>query len=95
MMKLSKKEIQEKIANLSDWTYNENAIHTKIAFENFKEAFSFMTRVAFEAEAQAHHPEWTNVYNQVEVSLATHDAGGVTQKDFQLAQTIDQLLGEE
>ncbi len=93
-MKFSEKEIQEKIAHFSEWTYNENAIHTRIEFENFKEAFSFMARVAFEAEAQAHHPEWTNVYNQVEISLSTHDAGGVTEKDFKLAKTIDQLLGE-
>ncbi len=93
-MKLSDKEIQEKLGNLTEWTYNENAIHTKVEFESFKEAFSFMTRVAFEAEVQAHHPEWTNVYNQVEISLSTHDADGVTEKDFQLAKTIDQLLGE-
>ncbi|MCH8534113.1 MAG: 4a-hydroxytetrahydrobiopterin dehydratase [Flavobacteriaceae bacterium] len=91
-MKLSENEIQERLDQLSEWSYNENAIHTSIEFENFKEAFSFMTRVAFEAEAQEHHPEWTNVYNRVEISLSTHDAGGITEKDFRLAKTIDQLL---
>ncbi|GGE14692.1 4a-hydroxytetrahydrobiopterin dehydratase [Psychroflexus salis] len=92
MEPLQKEEIEKAIQNLDGWEYNENAIHTKIEFKNFKEAFSAMTRIAFEAEAQAHHPEWTNVYNQLEISLSTHDAGGVTQKDIEMATTIETLL---
>jgi len=92
MEPLQKEEIEKAIQNLDGWEYNENAIHTKIEFKNFKETFSAMTRIAFEAEAQAHHPEWTNVYNQLEISLSTHDAGGVTQKDIEMATTIETLL---
>ena len=54
-----------------------------------------MTRIAFEAELQHHHPDWTNVYNKLEISLSTHDAGGVTDKDFTLAKTIDKIIEGE
>ena len=63
-----------------------------IEFENFKETFSIMTRIAFEADAQQHHPEWTNVYNTLSITLSTHDAGGVTEKDFKMAETIENLI---
>lgn len=92
MKPLQKQEIEKDIADLDGWEYNENAIHTSIEFKDFKEAFSAMTRIAFEAEAQAHHPEWTNVYNQLEISLSTHDSGGVTQKDIDMAHQIEKLL---
>ncbi|HIO27500.1 MAG TPA: pterin-4-alpha-carbinolamine dehydratase, partial [Flavobacteriaceae bacterium] len=65
---------------------------TKFEFENFKETFSIMTRIAFEAEAQQHHPEWTNVYNTLSITLSTHDAGGVTEKDFKMAETIESII---
>ena len=64
-----------------------------IEFEDFKEAFSAMTRIAFEAEKLQHHPEWSNIYNSLEIFLFTHDAEGVTEKDFELAKTIDNLIG--
>lgn len=92
MKVLQENEIQKDLKKLDGWEYNENAIHTKIEFKDFKEAFSAMTRIAFEAEAQQHHPEWTNVYNNLEISLSTHDAGGVTQKDIDMAFTIEKLL---
>ncbi|GGE44724.1 4a-hydroxytetrahydrobiopterin dehydratase [Psychroflexus planctonicus] len=92
MEKLKKDEIEKALKNLDGWEYNENAIHTTIEFKDFKEAFSAMTRIAFEAEAQQHHPEWTNVYNNLEINLSTHDAGGVTQKDIEMATTIETLL---
>ncbi len=95
MKKLSENEIKNKLENLEGWTYSENAIHTSLEFENFKEAFSLMTRIAFEAELQQHHPEWTNVYNQLEISLSTHDAGGVTEKDFKMAETIEKIVNAE
>lgn len=91
-MLLSENEINDALQTLEGWTYNEKAIHSSVEFADFKEAFAAMTRIAFEAEAHAHHPEWTNVYNQLEISLSTHDAGGVTQKDIDLAKTIEQIL---
>jgi len=93
MKAYSEKEIQEKITNFEGWEYDDNAIHTAFEFENFKEAFTIMTRIAFEAERLQHHPDWTNVYNKLHITLATHDAGGVTDKDFEFAGVIDNILG--
>ncbi|MBC6994996.1 4a-hydroxytetrahydrobiopterin dehydratase [Neolewinella lacunae] len=74
------------------WTETNNALHAEFTFGDFTEAFAFMTRVAFAAEAAGHHPEWTNVYNRVRISLSTHDAGNtVTDKDHALAAAIDKL----
>ncbi|MDC7996230.1 4a-hydroxytetrahydrobiopterin dehydratase [Altibacter sp. HG106] len=92
MKALSASEIKKHIATLDGWLYEENALHTSIEFRDFKDAFSLMTRIAFEAEKLEHHPDWSNVYNKVNISLSTHDAGGVTEKDFQLAQIIDKLV---
>lgn len=92
MKKLSEDEIQDKLNDLEGWTYAKKAIHTSFQFENFKEAFTVMTRIAFEAEAQQHHPNWGNVYNQLEISLSTHDADGVTEKDFKLARAIEKIV---
>ncbi|MCJ7756802.1 MAG: 4a-hydroxytetrahydrobiopterin dehydratase [Gillisia sp.] len=95
MKKLSKEEINGHLEFLEGWTYSDNAIHTSFEFENFKEAFTLMTRIAFEAEAQQHHPDWSNVYNELEISLSTHDAGGVTEKDFKLAKTIEKIVNAD
>ncbi len=92
MTKLDERAITEHLEKLEGWEYKDNAIHTSLEFENFKEAFSMMTRIAFEAELQQHHPDWTNVYKTLSISLSTHDAGGVTEKDFKLAHTIEQLI---
>ena len=92
MEALSEKIILEKIKDFQDWTYQENAIHTSIEFRDFKDAFSVMTRIAFEAEKLNHHPDWTNVYNTLQISLTTHEAEGVTNKDFELAKIIDALV---
>lgn len=92
MTALKENDIENKLEKLEGWTYNENAIHTTLEFDNFKDAFSAMTRIAFEAEAQQHHPNWFNVYNTLEISLSTHDAGGVTEKDFKLAHTIETIV---
>ncbi|SDR82212.1 4a-hydroxytetrahydrobiopterin dehydratase [Gramella sp. MAR_2010_147] len=92
MEKLSKDEIHNRLEKFEGWTYAKNAIHTSFQFENFKEAFTVMTRIAFEAEAQQHHPNWGNVYNQLEISLSTHDADGVTEKDFKLARAIEDII---
>jgi 4a-hydroxytetrahydrobiopterin dehydratase len=83
------------IAGLDGWTDvdGRNAIAKTFQFKDFNEAFGFMTRAALVAEKTDHHPEWFNVYNRVEVTLATHDAGGVTQKDIDLAAFMDGSAG--
>ena len=70
----------------------EHTLVAKFLFKNFVEAFSFMTEVAFWAEKQNHHPEWFNVYNRVEITLTTHDAGGLSLRDVKMARKIDALL---
>lgn len=92
MKPLQDAEIESRLEKFEGWTFNDNAIHTKLEFENFKEAFAAMTRIAFEAEAQQHHPQWFNVYNNLEISLSTHDADGVTDKDFKLAEKIEEII---
>ena len=92
MEKLSEDQINKKLEQLDGWKYSKNAIYTSFQFENFKDAFTVMTRIAFEAEAQQHHPNWGNVYNELEISLSTHDADGVTEKDFKLAQAIEEIV---
>ncbi len=81
------------IAQLQGWSAADgrDAIEKTFEFKNFNEAFGFMTRVAMKADQMDHHPEWFNVYNRVEVTLATHDAGGVTAKDVKLAGFMDGL----
>jgi 4a-hydroxytetrahydrobiopterin dehydratase len=81
-----------KLANWSDVS-GRDAITRKFTFKNFREAFAFMTKVAAVAEEMNHHPEWFNVYKTVEVTLSTHDAGGVTELDLKLAEAIDKLAG--
>jgi 4a-hydroxytetrahydrobiopterin dehydratase len=81
-------------ATLPDWTLVEgrDAIRRAFRFRDFSEAWGFMARVALLAEAQDHHPEWSNVWNRVEILLSTHDAGGLSARDVTLAQAIDRLL---
>ncbi|MFC7475760.1 4a-hydroxytetrahydrobiopterin dehydratase [Dankookia sp. GCM10030260] len=81
-------------AALPDWTLaaGRDAIHRGFRFRDFSEAWGFMARVALLAEAQDHHPEWSNVWNRVEILLTTHDAGGLSARDVRLAQAIDGLV---
>jgi 4a-hydroxytetrahydrobiopterin dehydratase len=95
MQKLNLVEIEKKLEQLEGWEYIDGAIETSFEFENFKEAFSVMTRIAFECEAQGHHPDWSNVYNSLHIRLNTHDAEGVTEKDFKLAKTIEGIIDSE
>ncbi len=95
MKKLNIEEIERKLLHFPEWEYYENAIHAEFEFENFKDCFSAMSRIAFECEALNHHPEWTNVYNVLTISLSTHDANGVTDKDFKLAKAIESIIEEE
>ncbi len=91
--KLAGNARQTALAKLSGWTevQGRDAIIKKFVFKDFNEAFGFMTRAALVAEKMDHHPEWFNVYKTVEVTLSTHDAGGVTELDVKLAQTMDAL----
>jgi 4a-hydroxytetrahydrobiopterin dehydratase len=89
---LTTEEIGKATVSLAGWTFDRDALVKTFRFGSFREAFSFMTRVAFEAEELNHHPEWTNAYNKVVVRLSTHDAGDkVTAKDVELASRIQKL----
>jgi 4a-hydroxytetrahydrobiopterin dehydratase len=83
---------RERLSDLSGWNEVEDrdAIAKSFRFADFNAAFAFMTRIAMQAEKMNHHPEWSNVYNRVEIVLTTHDAGGVTERDVTLARFIDQ-----
>jgi 4a-hydroxytetrahydrobiopterin dehydratase len=83
----------EAIRSVPDWTYDAGAgaIVRYFKFKDFSEAFGFMTRVALLAQAADHHPEWSNVYNKVTITLTTHDAGGLSARDIELAKAIDKL----
>ncbi len=91
--KLSAEARKTALAKLSGWTEasGRDAIARKFTFKDFNEAFGFMTRAALVAEKLDHHPEWFNVYKTVEVTLSTHDAGGVTDLDIKLAEAMDRI----
>lgn len=91
MKPLDSKMIADQLIGLDGWKLAGNAIEKEFRFKNFIEAMSAMVEVAFYAEAMNHHPEWTNVYNKLTIRLSTHDAGGITQKDFDLAKKINEL----
>ena len=93
MPKLTAKERDKALAGLKGWIYDEaaDAISHEFKFKDFSEAFAFMTRVALLAEKADHHPEWSNVYNRVEILLTTHDAGGLSGRDIEMAEAIDAL----
>lgn len=90
-MKLSDSEIQARLGSLPGWRVAGGKLHREWAFADFVTAFSFMTRVALVAEKRDHHPEWFNVYNKVVVDLVTHDAGGISEQDFELAKLMEAL----
>ena len=87
--KLDQAEIREALAALPGWTLEDGKLHREYRFRDFNEAFGFMTRVALEAERRNHHPEWSNVWNRVVVDLTTHDAGGLTTNDVELARVME------
>lgn len=92
MEALSKPEVADFLAlQLTDWTLEENTIKRDFKFKTFIEAFSFMTAIALTAEKMNHHPDWSNSYNKVSITLTTHEANGITQRDFDLASKIDLL----
>ena len=92
MKKYTEAEAAPQLEKLNGWAFKDNGIEKEYRFKDFVEAFGFMTRAAIFAEKANHHPEWFNVYNQVKVRLSTHDAGGLTDKDFALAKKFEELL---
>lgn len=91
---LSEAERAEALDGLPDWDYDDerDAIRRRFTFDDFAEAFAFMTQVALMAEKADHHPEWANVYNTVDILLTTHDAGGLSARDIDLATAIDAIV---
>jgi 4a-hydroxytetrahydrobiopterin dehydratase len=85
--------IRGALADLKGWELADGRIRTRYEFPDFNAAFGFLTRVALLAETLNHHPDWSNVYNRVEVALTTHDAGGVTEKDLLLAKAMNEFAG--
>lgn len=95
----SEAEIQTALNELNQgtetaWEVIDHKLSKTFVFKNFIEAFGFMTRAALYAEKQNHHPEWFNVYKTVNVQLTTHDAGGISEKDFNLAKRMEQVAGQ-
>jgi len=88
---LSSEQIQSELQNLSGWSLVDGKLHKEFQFEDFNQAFGFMTRAAIHAEKMNHHPEWFNVYNKLKVDLMTHDAGGITENDIKLAKILNSL----
>jgi 4a-hydroxytetrahydrobiopterin dehydratase len=89
-------EIKEQLEKtLPLWELKTDYLIKEFKFRNFVEAFSFMTAVAFEAEKMDHHPDWENVYNKVTIRLSTHDSGGVTEKDLELAKKIERIYSRK
>jgi len=90
---VSQREIEEKLRELeSGWRLEGGKLYLRLEFRDFVECFSFMVKVAIEAEKMQHHPEWLNVYNRLEIWLTTHDLGGISTYDLLLAEKIDRLL---
>ena len=91
--KLSDAEIQENLGQLNGWSVEDGKLHKEYQFDTFVTAFGFMTQLALVAESMNHHPEWFNVYNRVTIDLMTHDAGGISELDFQWAKQADSISG--
>lgn len=87
----SESEAKQKLVFLNGWQYKENAIEKKYEYPDFIQAFAFMTRVALLAEKANHHPDWENGYNKVKIRLTSHDVGGITDRDFNLAEQIEKV----
>lgn len=90
---LSVEEQQNRLAETPGWTIEDGGINRTFTFDSFVAAFGFMTSAAIVAEKMNHHPEWSNVYNRVTVRLTTHDAGGLTSADFDLASAMNKVAG--
>lgn len=92
--RMSQQEIETGLEKLPGWNLEEGKLHRELKFKNFVQAFGFMTQAAIIAEKMNHHPEWSNVYSRVTIDLTTHEADGISQLDFELAQEINAILSE-
>jgi 4a-hydroxytetrahydrobiopterin dehydratase len=92
MIRLSQTDIEKELENLHGWSIVNEKLHKEFQFENFNQTFGFMTRAAMEIEKMNHHPEWFNVYNRITIELTTHDAGGITKNDINLAKILNSLV---
>ena len=91
--RLSDDDVSARLASLPGWTLESGRLHRVFTFADFSEAFGFMSRVALAAEKLEHHPDWSNGWNKVTVDLSTHDAGGLTELDFRLAEAMGKIAG--
>ena len=91
MIRLSQTDIDEELKNLTGWSIVNDKLRKEFQFDSFNQAFGFMTRAAMEIEKMNHHPEWFNVYNKITIELTTHDAGGITKNDVNLAKILNSL----
>ena len=92
LTKISQEQIKNELKNMLGWTVVEGKLHKEFQFDDFNQAFGFMTRAAMHIEKMNHHPEWFNVYNKLIVGLTTHDAGGITENDIKLAKILNSLV---
>ena len=90
--KLDDETIRQRLESLPGWGFRDGQIFREFQFEDFRQAFSFMTALALFAEKLDHHPDWSNVYNRVRIAMSTHDAGGVTDLDFRFAEEANGLI---
>lgn len=90
--KLTKKEIDAHLKTLTGWKFLNNGIKKNFEFNDFNEAFAFLTRIAMLSEKMNHHAEWSGVYNKVNIRLSTHDAGGVTKNDIDMAVELEKFI---
>ncbi|MGH9423820.1 MAG: 4a-hydroxytetrahydrobiopterin dehydratase [Thermoanaerobaculia bacterium] len=89
--RLSEAAVATRLQGLPDWSLRDGKLHRELRFADFVAAFGFMTALALVAERMNHHPEWFNVYNRVLIDLTTHDAGGISIRDFELAGEVERL----
>ncbi len=90
---LSEAEINNRLNTYSAWTFKNNKLYRRLVFEDFIHAFGFLSQVAIIAEKMNHHPEWANVYRTVDIYLTTHEANGVSERDFELLEKMEKLIG--
>jgi 4a-hydroxytetrahydrobiopterin dehydratase len=93
IQKMTLDQVEAEVQNLNGWELKDEKLHREFKFNNFIEAWGFMCQVAILAEKANHHPEWSNVYNRVVIDLTTHDAAGISERDFKLAKKINAVLG--
>lgn len=91
---LSEADINTKLDQYSNWTFKDGKLYRRLVFEDFIHAFGFLSQVAIIAEKMNHHPEWANVYRTVDIYLTTHEANGVSERDFELLGKIEKLIGQ-